>query len=93
MQGIVLDKAQNKAATLVGKWDDSMYYTLDENLPKITGSHPVNDPFLLWKRNDPPANPTRYKLSSFAITLNELTSDLQVQITWITSYLFYFSNS
>ncbi|KAM0942454.1 putative oxysterol-binding protein [Dioscorea sansibarensis] len=77
VQGIVLDKAQNKAASLVGKWDDSMYCTLDENLPKVSGSPPVNDPFLLWKRNDPPANPTRYNLSSFAITLNELTSDLQ----------------
>lgn len=33
---------------------------------------------LLWQRNKPPANLTRYNLTSFAITLNELTPGLKV---------------
>ncbi|KAJ0967040.1 hypothetical protein J5N97_023957 [Dioscorea zingiberensis] len=80
VQGFVLDAAGTKAASLVGKWDDSMYYTMEEDLSKFKGSHPADDAFLLWKRSDPPANPTRYNLSSFAITLNELTPDLQEKL-------------
>lgn len=39
----------------------------------------LSDSFLLWTRNNPPPNLTRYNLSSFAITLNELTPGLKVQ--------------
>lgn len=39
----------------------------------------LSDSTLLWKRNNPPPNLTRYNLSSFAITLNELTPGLKVQ--------------
>ncbi|KAJ8511695.1 hypothetical protein OPV22_002129 [Ensete ventricosum] len=37
----------------------------------------VENSTLLWKRNKPPPDPTRYNLTSFAITLNEITSDLK----------------
>lgn len=62
-----------KVATLFGKWDDSMYY--------VNGHENVNskscDGTLLWKSNEPPQNLTRYNLTSFAITLNELTPGLK----------------
>nr|XP_034888368.1 oxysterol-binding protein-related protein 2A-like [Populus alba] len=35
---------------------------------------------LLWKRNKPPLNLTRYNLTTFAITLNELTPGLQERL-------------
>ena len=67
-----------KVATLFGKWDDSIYYVNGEvNVkPKdFTMSSVTN---LLWKRTMPPSNLTRYNLTSFAITLNELTPGLKV---------------
>lgn len=67
-----------KVATLFGKWDDSLYYVGgDVNVkPKdFTSSNAT----LLWKRTKPPPNLTRYNLTSFAITLNELTPGLKVQ--------------
>lgn len=36
---------------------------------------------LLWKRSKPAEHPTRYNLTRFAITLNELTPGLKVLIT------------
>lgn len=71
-QGFVEDSLGNKVATLIGKWNDSMYYTTnaDDSSKNLS---------LLWRKNKPPANPTRYNLSSFAITLNELSSSLQVK--------------
>lgn len=55
-----------------------MYYVKGEvnNKPKDT-----SDASLLWKRDMPPENPTRYNLTSFAITLNELTPGLKVHTT------------
>lgn len=66
-----------KVATLFGKWDESMYYVIgDGNFkPKDFSS---SDASLLWKRTMPPANLTRYNLTSFAITLNELIQGLEV---------------
>lgn len=60
----------------MGKWDDRMYYYKEDVSNKA--AIPTENACLLWKRSDPPANPTRYNLTSFAITLNELTSELQV---------------
>lgn len=47
------------------------------------GSHHGAGTTLLWKKNEPAANPTRYNLSSFAITLNELTPGLKVGLEYI----------
>ena len=81
MQGFVEDVVGTKVATLIGRWDDSMYYVKGDHISKIKGSNLTQSASLLWKRNKPPTNPTRYNLSSFAITLNELTSELQVEMT------------
>ncbi|OAY71622.1 Oxysterol-binding protein-related protein 2A, partial [Ananas comosus] len=73
VQGFVEDSLGNKVATLIGKWNDSMYYTTnaDDSSKNLS---------LLWRKNKPSANPTRYNLSSFAITLNELSSSLQEKL-------------
>lgn len=78
VHGFVEDVNGKKQATLFGKWDDSMYY-----INGITNVKPkdMSDAHLLWQRTLPPVNLTRYNLTSFAITLNELTPGLQVQIT------------
>lgn len=65
----------NKVATLFGKWDDSMYYVNGD----VSGKPNPSDASLLWKGSKPP-NITRYNLTSFAITLNELTPGLQVDM-------------
>lgn len=43
----------------------------------------MGDAHLLWQRTMPPTNLTRYNLTSFAITLNELTLGLQVEMTHV----------
>ncbi|XP_059644072.1 oxysterol-binding protein-related protein 2A-like isoform X2 [Cornus florida] len=75
VHGFVEDVTGKKVATLFGKWDDSMYYVngAETNKPKDLSDVP-----LLWKSIKPPLNLTRYNMSSFAITLNELTSGLQL---------------
>ncbi|XP_073102945.1 oxysterol-binding protein-related protein 2A isoform X1 [Elaeis guineensis] len=80
VQGFVEDVVGTKVATLIGRWDDSMYYVKGDHISKIKGSNLTQSASLLWKRNKPPTNPTRYNLSSFAITLNELTSELQEKL-------------
>nr|XP_029123098.1 oxysterol-binding protein-related protein 2A isoform X6 [Elaeis guineensis] len=78
VQGFIVDVNGTKVATLMGKWDDSMYYTIDD-FSKTRGCISTQDSTLLWKRSKPPPNPTRYNLSSFAITLNELTPEFQIK--------------
>ncbi|XP_057415955.1 oxysterol-binding protein-related protein 2A isoform X2 [Lotus japonicus] len=76
VHGFIEDAMGKKEATLFGKWDDSMYYASgDVNVkPKDFTSSGAT---LLWKRTRPPPNLTRYNLTSFAITLNELTPGLK----------------
>ncbi|CAI9095897.1 OLC1v1031932C3 [Oldenlandia corymbosa var. corymbosa] len=76
VNGFVEDNKGKKVATLFGKWNEGMYFVNGEgNKPKDTC-----DATLLWKRNLPPTNPTRYNLTSFAITLNELTPGLKEKL-------------
>lgn len=77
VHGFVEDVNGKKQATLFGKWDDSMYY-----INGITNVKPkdMSDAHLLWQRTLPPVNLTRYNLTSFAITLNELTPGLQEKL-------------
>ena len=82
MQGYVEDTAGTKVASLLGKWDDSMYYTIGSSISKAIGFNQVEYPSLLWKRSNPPANPNRYNLSSFAITLNEMKPELKVEMPY-----------
>ncbi|XP_076914332.1 oxysterol-binding protein-related protein 2A-like [Bidens hawaiensis] len=77
VHGFVEDNNGKKHATLFGKWDDSMYYINGEGTSKTKD---MVDENLLWKRTLPPVNLTRYNLTSFAITLNELTPGLKEKL-------------
>ncbi|XP_070671001.1 oxysterol-binding protein-related protein 1C-like isoform X2 [Malus domestica] len=77
VHGIVQDKNGKTAATMFGKWDESMHYVLGDCSGKGKGSDSLSDSRLLWRRNKPPKFPTRYNLTRFAITLNELTPGLK----------------
>ena len=74
-----------KVATLVGKWDHSVYYCkgdMPKQQQKENDFHNVPDCFPLWQRAPPSPSPTRYNLTSFAITLNEITPGLEVRKRW-----------
>ncbi|KAK4771373.1 hypothetical protein SAY87_031905 [Trapa incisa] len=80
VHGFVEDVTGRKIATLFGKWDESIYYMDGEvnSRPKDLSAS-TNNAHLLWKSNKPP-NLTRYNLTSFAITLNEMTPGLQEKL-------------
>lgn len=78
MHGFVEDVTGKKVATLMGKWDDNMYYIIGAGNVKPKDFTSSEDASLLWKRIKPPSNLTRYNLTSFAITLNELIPGLKV---------------
>ncbi|XP_047325832.1 oxysterol-binding protein-related protein 2A-like isoform X2 [Impatiens glandulifera] len=86
VNGFVEDISGKKVATLFGKWDDSMYYYIsgDRNTNNVKGGKELkevsDDAHLLWKRVHPPSNLTRYNLTSFAITLNEITQGLKEKL-------------
>ncbi|CAD5327686.1 unnamed protein product [Arabidopsis thaliana] len=73
VNGFVEDVTGKKAATVFGKWNDSLYYVSGDGLNKASAS-------LLWKATKPPPNVTRYNLTSFAMTLNELTPGLEEKL-------------
>jgi len=79
VQGVVQDRSGKTAATLIGKWDESMHYMSGDSSGKGKGE-PYSEAQLLWRRSKPPKVPTRYNLTRFAITLNELTPGLKVII-------------
>ncbi|KAM0032544.1 putative oxysterol-binding protein [Helianthus debilis subsp. tardiflorus] len=79
VQGVVQDRSGKTAATLIGKWDESMHFVNGDCSGKGKGD-PFSDAHLLWRRSKPPKFPTRYNLSRFAITLNELTPGLKEKL-------------
>ena len=78
VQGYVYDRKENKVATLFGKWDEAMYFIMGDIATRSRTFDPMTEAILLWRRNDPPEFPTRYNLTSFAITLNEIMPGLKV---------------
>jgi hypothetical protein len=66
----------------MGKWDESMSCIIGDDASKVNSrnANQSTGATLLWEKNVPPANPTRYNLSSFAITLNELTPGLKEKL-------------
>jgi hypothetical protein len=60
---------------LVGKWDEAMYYVLGDPTAKPKGYDPMMEAVLLWER-DQSVPKTRFNLTPFAISLNELTPGL-----------------
>lgn len=76
VHGFVQDnRTGQKVAMLIGKWDEAMYYVLGDPSAKPKGYDPMSEAVLLWER-DKSLNQTRYNLSPFAISLNELSSHL-----------------
>jgi len=80
VQGVVQDRSGRTIATLFGKWDESMHYVMGDCFGKGKGSEQFSEAHLLWKRSKPPKFPTRYNLTRFAITLNELTPGLKEKL-------------
>ncbi|KAI3930971.1 hypothetical protein MKW98_030210 [Papaver atlanticum] len=77
VQGFVQDnRTGQKVAMLVGKWDEAMYYVLGDPTTKPKGYDPMSEAVLLWER-EKSVTLTRYNLTPFAISLNELTPGLQ----------------
>ncbi|KAK6923315.1 Oxysterol-binding protein, partial [Dillenia turbinata] len=80
VQGMVQDRDGRTVATLLGKWDESMHYYEGDHSGKGKGSESLSEAHLLWKRSKPSEHPTRYNLTRFAITLNELTPGLKEKL-------------
>jgi len=74
----VEDKKGKTMATIFGKWDESLHYIIGAGKGK--GSNASSKGHMLWKRNEIPEQKTRYNLTEFAITLNEITPGLKVII-------------
>ncbi|XP_073290095.1 oxysterol-binding protein-related protein 1C [Primulina huaijiensis] len=72
VQGTVQDKSGKIVASLFGKWDESMYYVYGDCSSSGKGLESMSEAHLLWKRSRPLKFPTRYNLTRFAITLNEI---------------------
>uniref|UniRef100_A0A803L0Y6 PH domain-containing protein n=1 Tax=Chenopodium quinoa TaxID=63459 RepID=A0A803L0Y6_CHEQI len=80
VHGFVQDnRTGEKVAMLVGKWDEAMYYVLGDPTTKPKGYDPMTEAVLLWER-EKTATKTRYNLTPFAISLNELTPGLQEKL-------------
>ncbi|KAF7840184.1 oxysterol-binding protein-related protein 1B-like [Senna tora] len=81
VRGVVEDKKGGRpVATLCGKWDESLQYVIGDNSRKGKGSNMSSKSQLIWKRSEPPEHPTRYNLTQFAITLNEITPGLKEKL-------------
>ncbi|KAF1870990.1 hypothetical protein Lal_00020724 [Lupinus albus] len=80
VHGIVEDKKGKNVGTIFGKWDESLHYVIGGNSDKGKGSNVPSKPNLLWKRSPPPEYQTRYNLTQFAITLNEMTPGLKEKL-------------
>ncbi|XP_075480675.1 oxysterol-binding protein-related protein 1C-like [Primulina tabacum] len=80
VQGIVQEKSGKTVATLFGKWDESLHYVNGDCASKGKSHESFAEAHLLWKRSKPPKFPTRYNLTQFAITLNELTPGLKEKL-------------
>ncbi|GER56033.1 oxysterol-binding family protein [Striga asiatica] len=80
VHGFVQDnKTGEKVAFLLGKWDEAMYYVMGDPSTKANGYDPMTEAILLWER-DKSVPKTRYNLTPFAVSLNELTSGLQKKL-------------
>ncbi|KAI4336492.1 hypothetical protein L6164_015014 [Bauhinia variegata] len=80
VHGVVEDKKGKTVATLFGKWDDSLHYITGDSSGKGKKSDGSSKPRPLWKRSEPSEYPTRYNLTKFAITLNELVPGLKEKL-------------
>lgn len=80
VHGFVHDnRTGEKVAMLIGKWDEAMYYVLGDPTTKPKGYDPMTEAVLLWER-DKSVTKTRYNLTPFAISLNEITAGLREKL-------------
>ncbi|RWW88266.1 hypothetical protein BHE74_00002861 [Ensete ventricosum] len=80
VHGFVQDnRTGNKVAMLMGKWDEAIYYVLGDPSTKPKGYDPMSEAVLLWER-DKSVTQTRYNLTPFAISLNELAPSLMEKL-------------
>ncbi|KAK4423900.1 Oxysterol-binding protein-related protein 1D [Sesamum alatum] len=80
VHGFVQDnRTGEKVAVLLGKWDEAMYYVMGDPTTKPNGYDPMTEAVLLWERDKSVAK-TRYNLMPFAISLNEMTPELQKKL-------------
>ncbi|KZV28832.1 Oxysterol-binding protein [Dorcoceras hygrometricum] len=80
VQGIVQEKSGKTVATVFGKWDESLRYVNGDCSSKGKAHESLEESHFLWRCSKPPKFPTRYNLTRFAITLNELTPGLQEKL-------------
>ncbi|XP_061369898.1 oxysterol-binding protein-related protein 1B-like [Gastrolobium bilobum] len=80
VHGVVEDTKGKVVASLCGNWDESLHYTIIENSGKGKRSNVSSKARQLWKRSEPSDYPTRYNLTQFAITLNEITPILREKL-------------
>ncbi|KAJ3669503.1 hypothetical protein LUZ60_011453 [Juncus effusus] len=78
VQGYVEDQMRNKVVILRGEWNDYLCYEIAKS--KNCEESQSEGKSLLWKKNEPLPDPTRYNFSSFGIILNELTAELQEKL-------------
>ncbi|XP_052201872.1 oxysterol-binding protein-related protein 1C-like isoform X2 [Diospyros lotus] len=79
VQGMVQDRNGKIVATLFGKWDERVHFMNGDCSGKGKGPE-LAESRLLWSRSKPPTYPTKYNLTRFAITLNELTPGLKEKL-------------
>lgn len=63
------DGRQLPKPTVTGKWDSHLTASLENG-----------ETLELWRKNPPPSDPTRYKLTAWAIKLNEITPGLEKRL-------------
>ncbi|TMW92452.1 hypothetical protein EJD97_013021, partial [Solanum chilense] len=74
VHGVVQDNSGKTAATVFGKWDESLNYS---NVSMDLGQDMA---YLLWKQSKQANIQTKYNFTRFAITLNELSPDLEEKL-------------
>ncbi|KAJ8562143.1 hypothetical protein K7X08_011434 [Anisodus acutangulus] len=80
VHGVIHDKNGKRVATISGKWDESLHYSMGDSPSADTGKDSDSKSHLLWKRSKPSNFQTKYNLTRFAITLNELSPELKKKL-------------
>ncbi|PHT42225.1 Oxysterol-binding protein-related protein 1A [Capsicum baccatum] len=80
VHGVIHDKNGKRVATISGKWDESLHYCMGDSPSEDIGQDSDSKSHLLWKRSKPPNFETKYNLTRFAITLNELSPELKKKL-------------
>ncbi|XP_059287656.1 oxysterol-binding protein-related protein 1C-like isoform X1 [Lycium ferocissimum] len=80
VHGVIHDKSGKRVATISGKWDESLHYSMGDSLSEYVEQDSDSKSHLLWKRSKPSNFQTKYNLTRFAITLNELSPELKQKL-------------